>query len=49
MLKRTSPMQKMLRAKCLWGLHMVSLSGNASIRAFALVQVRARKAQGLYD
>ena len=42
--KRTSPMQQMLRAKCHWGLHMVSLTGNASIRAFGDPLVRARKA-----
>ena len=43
-MKRTSPMQQMLRAKCLWGLHMVSLNGNASIRALGDPLVRARKA-----
>ena len=37
-------MQQMLRAKCHWGLHMVSLNGNASIRAFGDPLVRARKA-----
>ena len=42
--KRTSPTQQMLRAKCLRGLHMGSLSGNASIRAFGDPLVRARKA-----
>jgi len=44
MLKRTSPMYQMLRAKYHWGLHMVSLNGNASIRAFGDPLVRARKA-----
>ena len=35
---------KMLSAKYLWRLHMVSLNGNASIRAFGDPLVRARKA-----
>ena len=43
-MKRTSPMYQMLRAKYHWGLHMVSLDGNASIRAFGDPLVRARKA-----
>ena len=37
-------MQQMLRAKYLWGLHMVTLSVNSSIRAFGDPLVRARKA-----
>jgi len=37
-------MQQMLRAKCLWGLHMVVFYSNASIRAFGDPLVRARKA-----
>ena len=36
--------KKMLSAKHLWRLHMVSLDGNASIRAFGDPLVRARKA-----
>ena len=43
-MKRTSPTQQMLRAKCLWGLHMVSLSGNASIRAFGACEYVHKKA-----
>ena len=35
---------KTLSAKYLWRLHMVSLNGNASIRAFGAPLVRARKA-----
>ena len=35
---------KMPSAKYLWRLHMVSLNGNASIRAFGDPLVRARKA-----
>ena len=39
--KRTSPMQKMLRAKCLWGFH---IGQPPRIRAFGDPLVRARKA-----
>ena len=42
--KRTSPMQQMLRAKCLWGLHIGMLKPTLSIRAFGDPLVRARKA-----
>ena len=47
--KRTSPMQQMLRAKCLWGLHIGMLKPTLSIRAFGPVGVRARKPRGLYE
>ena len=43
-LKRTSPMQQMLCAKCLWGLHIGMLKPTLSIRAFGDPLVRARKA-----
>ena len=40
---------KTLSAKYLWRLHMVSLNGNASIRAFGAPLVRARKAGILWQ
>ena len=43
-MKRTSPMHQMLRAKCHWGLHIGMLKPTLSIRAFGDPLVRARKA-----
>ena len=40
-MKRTSPMQQMLRAKCHWGFH---IGQYPRIRAFGDPLVRARKA-----
>ena len=40
--------KKMPSAKHLWRLQIGMLKPTLSIRAFALVQVRARKARGLY-
>jgi len=43
-MKRTSSMQQMLRANCLWRLHIGMLKPTLSIRAFGDPLVRARKA-----
>ncbi len=43
-MKRTSFMQQMLRANCLWRLHIGMLKPTLSIRAFGDPLVRARKA-----
>jgi len=42
-------MQQMLRAKCLWGLHIGMLKPTLSIRAFGDPLVRARKAGRLMN